>query len=110
MKSSTFCLAERKQPGAETTNIVLVTQQQEIARLNRRKEALDLTSGAQHRATNYVVRARRGGGGSDQNQGWLRVQQILQRSGYRSLLFLRSEHVCGIDPHSLQPLAHNRLE
>jgi hypothetical protein len=38
-------------------NIVVETRQQEIARLNRRRKALDLTPGAQNRTANYLARS-----------------------------------------------------
>jgi hypothetical protein len=54
-------------------NIISIAQQEEIARLDGRKKALDLAAGSNHGAANHIVRARWRGGGGDHDSGWFGV-------------------------------------
>ena len=91
-------------------DIVFVAQQEEIARLHGRQETLDVTSGPNHGAADHIVRTRRGGGGSDQHNGWLGAQQMLERTGDSAFLFHRRKDKTGAGSDAIQTLAHDIFE
>jgi len=102
--------------GAETArrrhdrNVIFVGQHEQIARLDGREKPFECPANLGHGPADHVFGPRRCGRRSDQNDGGLGTQQMMQRAAYRGLILdARKDKTCA-QSVAFQPLRGHVFE
>jgi hypothetical protein len=90
--------------------IILIGQQQQIARFDRRQEAFHVAANLFHGPPDDVFRTCRRGGGRDHDHGRFRPQQLLHAPADRRFILGAGEDGTGGHAEVLEPLVHDVLK